>query len=363
MLKEKDRAATSTSYMRRVGSNHEIMPQRFISSTEIALVKCNPKRLMWPNKRVTGLADDIRAGILKASASVQASSNFKEARHSYLEGFLKEHANPMLHRARKNSFPGDIVMFIISRELNPPIGGKQTGVTISQIQEFSAERKLCKAKYIPVLVGLMLFFGAVMRVPAEHDRREKRYMMTDFSYRMARRILSVPLKAADILTGRSHFTELLQGDVGFLAALSHAQLVAPHNADDIRAVLPETQFFYARTGGLEAAFLLEIMLQRARREEQETVNFNFAAMAKKLSIGRVQLHRIMKAFSEEGYVKLYERGGNLITIDDSLVDFVDRFVAMILAFTLANCGMAEDIYLKREHEQWRWRTSTQWSTP
>jgi len=302
-------------------------------------------------------ADDIRAGILKASASVQASSNFKEARHSYLKNFLKEHANPMLHRARKSSFPGDIVMFIISRELNPPIGGEQTGVTISQIREFSAERKLCKAKYIPVLVGLMLFFGAVMRVSAEHDRREKRYMMTDFSYRMARRILSVPLKAADILTGRSHFTELLQ-DVGFLAALSHAQLVAPHNADDIRAVLPETKFFYARTGGLEAAFLLAVMHERARREEREMVNFNFAAMAKKLSIGRVQLHRIMKAFSEEGYAKLYRRGGNLISIDDSLIDFVDRFVAMILAFTLANCDMAEDIYFKREHTQWRWRTST-----
>ena len=203
--------------------------------------------------------------------------------------------------------------------------------TLSQLQVFNAEHRLMSPNASSALVMLAEFLGYVRKVKSEADARAKIIESTELFNSITRKYLLMHFVPHVVLKDENFDIQVLLHSKIYLDLL----LINTARRIDVAVAynryLPDMDYFYTKTSGLDVIVMLTMDVLTGRREDR-AVEVSYSYLSSRLHVSRNHVKNIIQSAQERNLLTIVDGSKKKLILHDSLINTLKLFFSIKFSF-------------------------------
>lgn len=202
-----------------------------------------------------------------------------------------------------------------------------SGITLSRVQAFCAERGLAGPRKVAALLGVVQAAGYFIKEATLADARFKVLRPTQKALSTLRGVLNSHMTSIEILEQTGTYQSYIDSSPEAVIAISsHAFGILYMTGVKIVDVIDELTSFLEMDNALKIIFAAYL-----DHNNQSISNTSFSLLSRFFGISRTQVQRVLEKAEEKQQLKLYNKGKARIRLMPTMVNLIDVYISIYLA--------------------------------
>lgn len=248
------------------------------------------------------------------------------ARHfvqRYLENFKDNFVLNHLSSSEINHIISAYLFYLhYRRDRNDPA----SGVTLSRMQSFCAERGLAGPRKIAALLGILQAAGYLAREAVAADARVKVLRPTSKATSALNGVVRSHIEAIEIIEHSGDYDRFASSPEAIMAISSHGFELLYMSGVKIIDAVDELKPFLEMDNALKIVFSSYL-----GRNDSRIYNTSFNLLSKTFGISRTHVQRILEKAQESQQLRILSGGGRKIELMPSMIELIETYISVYLA--------------------------------
>lgn len=269
--------------------------------------------------------------VLERSEVIQRNKHFGRMCEMFITRLLENHEEfRFLSKLVSTSTGLWIGLYFSYLDITKPQSGCPQP-TLSQLQAFNAEHKLMSPNALSALVMLAEFLGYVRKIKSETDARAKIIESTELFNAVTRKYLLMHFVPHVVLKDKNFDIQALLHSKNYLDLLLINTARRIETAMAYNRYLPDVNYFYTKTSGLDVIAMLTMDVLAGRREDR-TIEVSYSYLSSRLHVSRNHVKNIIQSAQERDLLMIVGGAKKQIILHDSLINTLKLFFSIKFSF-------------------------------
>ena len=262
------------------------------------------------------------AGEYRSSPRFQPAANYFVKR--YLENFK---GNFVLNHLSSSELNHVIAAYLFYLHYWRNEDDPTSGVILSRVQAFCAERGLAGPRKVAALLGVVQAAGYFTKETTDVDARIKLLKPTPKAISILYGMVNSHIASIEIIEQSGHYKKYIDSSSeAAMAISSHGFRILYLDGIKIVDAMEELKPFLEMDNALKIIFSAYL-----NRNSNLIYNTSFNLLSRVFGVSRTQVHRVFEKAEQNQQLKILSKGGRQIQLMPSIINLVDIYISVYLA--------------------------------